>query len=76
MGKSKKMYIFRPWNENQYAIAYMAVCKNVINMTVCDLADSTETNAYEFADLVVQSVEEMIAMLTDDKQDNNKMKLS
>ena len=65
MGKKKNVF-FRPWDVNQYAVAYMGACKNVINMTVCDLADSTETNAFEFADLVVQSINEVLDLLADD----------
>ena len=70
------MPFFRPCDLNQYAVAYMGVCKNVINMTICDLADSNETNAYEFADLVVQSINEMLDLLADDAKVDKRMERS
>ena len=67
---------FRPWDMNQYAVAYMSVCKNVINMTVCDLAGSTETNALEFGDLIVKTVTDFMDLLADHSKGDDEIKRS
>ena len=60
----------------QYAVAYMSVCKNVINMTVCDLASSTETNALEFADLIVKTVTDFMDLLANHSKGDDEVNRS